>query len=215
MAHAVLFGSVLLGFALALCTAGGSNAPLSEVSEGVRDIEMRAESGDILFRRKSTFLSNTVLRFDTDGAFSHVGLVRRKGDDVRVIHTIPVSEGGLTEGIQLDTLRSYLQGSETVDYALFRVDDELRSAAMRSADEALNFYERQVPFDTEFRLDSPDRLYCTELVWRAYLQAGVVLLADLEANLTTVPMLPTGVLLPSALLVSPHLRLISMKRNSG
>jgi hypothetical protein len=176
---------------------------------------MRAQSGDLLFRRQSTLLSNAVLRFDTEGAFSHVGLVTRKGDDVRVIHTIPVSGDGFAEGIQLDTFASYLQGGGTIDWALLRVDEELRSVAMRSADEALRFYERKVPFDTEFRLDSTDRLYCTELIWRAYLQAGVALLADLPTHLTLVPMLPTGVLMPSALLASPHLRLISTRRNSG
>jgi hypothetical protein len=38
-----------------------------------------------------------------------------------------------------------------------------------------------VPFDHDFDSATPDRLYCTELVWRAYYSAGVELLPPGEA----------------------------------
>lgn len=217
--NAVLHLSLLAAAVSALCIVANadspSNSPLSKVRESIRGLETRAQSGDLLFRRQSTFLSNTVLRFDSGGTYSHVGLIRREGDDVWVIHTVPASGASFSGGVQLDTLRSYLEGPETAAYALFRPSEALRPAALRAADEALRFYERRIPFDTEFRIDSSDRLYCTELVWRAYLQSGVELLTDLPANLTAVPLSPSGILLPSALQLSPHLHLISSERNLG
>ena len=40
---------------------------------------------------------------------------------------------------------------------------------------ALAYVRRQVPFDTAFDLTDDDRLYCSELVYKAFLSAGVEL----------------------------------------
>jgi len=169
-------------------------------------------SGDILFRKQATFLSNTVLSFDKGGAYSHVGLIVQVDDAVLVVHSVPFSGGGSKDGVQIETMRAFLAGSETVDYAVFRVHPEHRAAALRAANEALLFYSRHIPFDTEFQFDSPDRLYCTELVWRAYLGSGLALLTDLPNSLTALPFLRTKVLLPSTLQRSPYLRSIVAER---
>lgn len=186
--------------------------PSSLDRSGTVDLELRVQSGDILFRRQATFLSNTVLRFDREGTFSHVGLIVRVNDAVRVVHTVPFSGNGFLDGVRIDTMRAFLEGSETVDYALFRVHPEHREAALRAADQALRFYSRHIPFDTEFQLDSSDRLYCTELVWRAYLESGLALLTDLPNSLTALPLLRSKVLLPSTLQNSPYLRSIVTER---
>lgn len=71
------------------------------------------------------------------------------------------------------------------------------AAARAAAREALGFARRAAPFDTEFSLHNGEKLYCTELVWRALSSAlrrdvvpvkarayarPVIRLSDLEAS---------------------------------
>lgn len=50
-----------------------------------------------------------------------------------------------------------------------RVDAIAKSAAKV----AKNYAKKATPFDSGFDLATADRVYCTELIWRAYLDAGV------------------------------------------
>jgi hypothetical protein len=58
---------------------------------------------------------------------------------------------------------------------VFRVEEASAPAAVggKAAAVAQQFWRDALPFDHAFDLATPERLYCTELVWRAYMAARV------------------------------------------
>ena len=70
---------------------------------------------------------------------------------------------------------------------------------------ALTYVRDALPFDDRFNLESADRMYCTELVWRAYLKAGIDLVDGVFVRVQT-PFGEGRYVLPSSLLNSRYLR---------
>ncbi len=58
---------------------------------------------------------------------------------------------------------------------IFRVADSSTAdgAGIQASTVADQFWRDALPFDHEFDLTTPQKLYCTELVWRAYMAAGI------------------------------------------
>ena len=80
-----------------------------------------------------------------------------------------------------------------------------RQYASLAASAACAYAREALSFDAGFDLDSEDRLYCTELVWRAYLQAGIDLVDSVFVRLET-PFGRGSFLTLSSLLKSRYLR---------
>ncbi|MDR3527942.1 MAG: YiiX/YebB-like N1pC/P60 family cysteine hydrolase [Rhizomicrobium sp.] len=92
----------------------------------------------------------------------HVGMVVTTGDDPFVVHASgnPAQTDAKVVRVRL---KEFARGAQRLD--VFRPNDA--AAALRAAQAADEFALRAVKFDTEFSLESRDRLYCTELIWRA------------------------------------------------
>lgn len=84
--------------------------------------------------------------------------------------------------------------------AVFRVVNANLSQMNKASEVAEGYANDGVPFDSEFDLRTTDRLFCTEMVWRAYRCAGIDLCKDAET------MHPH--LLPEDLLKSHELQLV-------
>jgi uncharacterized protein YycO len=72
--------------------------------------------------------------------------------------------------------------------AVYRLKDEHRQYASLAVQRA-ELYVGNVTFDIEFNLDTEDSMYCTELVWKAYLgenKNGIDLIAN-DFDFLTVP----------------------------
>lgn len=93
----------------------------------------------------------------------HVGMVvmGRDGQPM-VIHAAgdPTRSHATVRAV---SLAKFLEEAETA--AVFRMKD--RAAAPAAAAAAAGFARRRIPFDTDFSLKSRDRLYCSEMIWRA------------------------------------------------
>ena len=78
--------------------------------------------------------------------------------------------------MQREPLVDFLAPRKADGFAVYHVlpDDDLRARAAIQA--ALGYQARGVLFDRDFSLDTEDKMYCTELVWRVYLDAGLDLL---------------------------------------
>jgi hypothetical protein len=159
--------------------------------------ESNLAPGDVLFRRGRSLISRAVLAADSEGEYSHVGLVAIVAGRVWVLHATPPEEPDVKGGVIAEPLAAFLAPDQATAAALYRPrDSEAGPVAERTA---WGWVHRKVPFDNAFDLASADRLYCTELVWRAYRSAGV----DLEAGIPE----PRGrYLLPGRLMKSPQLQ---------
>ena len=159
-------------------------------------------SGDLVFRRGRSLVSDAVLAAEGGGEFTHVGLAAASEGRVWVLHALP-PEDGVKGGVIAEPLEAFLAPEKASTGALYRPRDG-RAAAV-AVEAAWKLVRGRVPFDDAFDLTTVDKLYCTELVWRAYLTAGV----DLESGIST----PRGkYLLPDRLEQSPQLKFIQTFR---
>lgn len=124
-----------------------------------------ARPGDVVFKADGGVWGRLADSFSDDGeGYGHVGIVSAAADGaLRVIHAggDPLSREGR---VQETPLTDFLGAAKIA--ALYRpvLAGEALDRALAFAGEAA---ARSAPFDSDFSLDTEDRLYCTELVWRA------------------------------------------------
>lgn len=111
--------------------------------------------GDVVFRRGGGVASRAVLLADAGGMYSHVGVVVDGG---RVVHSVP--EGG----VKIEALEAFFAPRAAHRGAVMRLDSVVTV-------KVAHFVGAE--FDHDYDLADSMRLYCTELVWRAFHNAGV------------------------------------------
>lgn len=159
------------------------------------------ESGDVVFRRGRSVVSQMVVAAQQQLPFSHVGIAVVSEQGVMVVHATP--DGPPPGLVVSDRIDEFLDADAASVAAVYRVDD---SAKARGASEAASRYANvPVPFDAAFDLRTADQLYCTELVWRAYLAVGVDLSGGVREDLA-IPLGHGPYLLPDTLLKGRQLR---------
>jgi hypothetical protein len=153
-------------------------------------------SGDILFLDGTSIRSRLVRLaegYSTD--YSHVGIIVLEDGVPFVVHADPAA--GMVIKQRLDIV---LSSGQFCGGALYRIKPN-HGAVIRAACATANLWaQEKLPFNSQFDLESRDRLYCTELVWRAYLSGGI----DLCDGMAT----KHRYLLPAQLLASPELRYV-------
>ncbi len=135
-------------------------------------------NGDLVFRLGRGIFSNFFKDIgDTSSPFSHVGIAYIENNSIFVIHT----EASELTGVGVakkERLSEFIGADNAKRYQFFRVagpDDFSMDIVLRTA---LKYVSDQVPFDTGFDLTDSDRLYCSELVYKAYKAAGVSLVEE-------------------------------------
>lgn len=158
-----------------------------------------ASPGDLIFREGNEAISDMVLTMD-DGHFSHVGLLAKKEDEWVVIHSTPSEVEGRIDGVVIDSIDFFISPQRSLHHAVYRV-----KATDGQREQAVRWAEAQV--GTHFSILGPEGIYCTTLVWKAWLDAGV----DLDPQFThmAIPLAQGDFLLPSGLLSSPKLTLLT------
>lgn len=131
------------------------------------------KSGDIIFIEGTSFRSS-VVRFLEFGHtdYSHVGLIFLQDGTPFVIHADPKRGRVIKERWD-----EFLSADRADGAAVFRVIGGSDSIALRVSQIAKQYLSDAVLFDDEFDLSTYKKLYCTELVWRAYLSVGIDLRA--------------------------------------
>lgn len=171
---------------------------------GVQDTA-QFRTGDLLFVRGTSWRSRVVLFLDGyiedyGDTFSHVGMVWRRDGRPYVIHTTPRSLLGAEDdgSVRVEPLRQFLSSPSISQAALYRVGVKDQRTADQAAAAARRYAARALPYDRLFDASTPNRLYCTELIWRAYRTAGLRVPAGFSAE-ASYPLLPSA-LSQSALL---------------
>lgn len=190
----------LLGWLVALggCLNAPAPAPApTSLPDGVHE---QLNEGDLVFRRGRDLMSRMVLAGESGSQFSHVGLLVRRDSTWMVLHALP-DEGVTPGGVRLDTLTTFIAPDKAATWAVFA--HPAVHASAKTIDTATYL---GIPFDATFVWSDASRLYCTELVVRAWSGMGVEV-AD-ELSFLTAPLLAEPVLAPDALLQLEGLRLV-------
>src|SRR4051812_28481122 len=148
--------------------------PTPKMAEWVAFAHRHIEEGDFLFRYGISYdfsgrITANVVSDVADSPFSHDAVAHWEGDTLFVYDTVPDPEG-----VRKIPFEYWVLDNAPHSFAIKRLRPEFRGhipAAMAFIDEA---YQRQVPFDSDLRLDD-ERFYCSELIEKAYRSAGLAL----------------------------------------
>ncbi|MCS6981199.1 MAG: YiiX/YebB-like N1pC/P60 family cysteine hydrolase [Flavobacteriales bacterium] len=127
-------------------------------------------NGDIILRRGHGFVSSVINElFHTGYNLSHCALLYNDKGKWKVIHSVS-SELSETDGVQSETLEKFVRESVPGSLIVVRL-----SQPNLDPEEPIKFakqyLERRIPFDNRFDLKDTSKIYCTELIYLAYLRA--------------------------------------------
>jgi len=125
-------------------------------------------NGDLVLRRGRSTESYAVFLADNNAEFTHVGIISIENKIPFVIHAVPHTN----KVIKKELLLTFLDKSNTSQFAIYRtsfgnIDKVVKEAEL--------FYQKKYEFDTEYNLDTDSKLYCTELIQKAFKNAGISL----------------------------------------
>lgn len=120
--------------------------------------------GDIILRKGNGPLSFHLMN-NTKESYSHCGIVVNEDGEWKVIHTIGGSAtDDSTDGIQLIDLDDFV--AHAADSMLFICRPIFTdSAGAKVAKSAYRHLDDGLPFDHAFSLFTPDKMYCSELLY--------------------------------------------------
>lgn len=148
------------------------------------------ESGDILLLGSWTCRGLVVRLAENGSCYAHVGIADVSDGEIWLIHADPSAHGTVRE-----PLRVFL-GENTVDAVKVLHANASPEQATKAVAFCRDAAARHIPFDDTFRYNEGDGYYCTELVLRAWSEAGVELLANVKSG---------DSIYPAELLDSPYL----------
>lgn len=130
-------------------------------------------SGDLVFRQGRGIFSGIFRNVgNVASPFSHVGILYIESKNIFVIHT----EASELTGVgfaKKEPLSKFISNRNAKSYKFYRVVGLDSSGINTMLKTALKYVRDKVPFDTEFNLKDSGKLYCTELVYKAYKTARI------------------------------------------
>ncbi len=152
--------------------------------------------GDVVLRMGGGATSHAVAAADRGGRYSHVGIVADSCGRPMIVHAVPGEPdfAGDIDRVKLDPPAKFFSSMMATCGAVRRQAN--RAVAHKAAVWALAAYRRGTAFDHDYDSADTSRLYCTELVARAYASAGLDI-AGPPTHEVNLPGLHTRCWLPS------------------
>lgn len=180
----------------------GSPPDAAATGSALRIAADQIKPGDLIFRRGGSFASRAVLTADKDSYYSHVGMIYQSERGTFVIHAVPGESFNEDELVKAEPLEAFLHESKAHAVTIRRLSNA--ELALEASRQAYSYVQNSVYFDADFDLDSSEKMYCTELVWRAYEAVDIDLVGSVFSQLS-IPFLAGDFILPSTILNSPLL----------
>jgi len=141
----------------------------STTQQPVNPDSLTLNNGDLILRRGRSIESYAVYLADRNRDYSHIGIVVFEHEKPFVVHAVPGESGHSPEKVIKESLLSFLSPEKASHFAVYRsffTPEELKKVAGK----ALGFFYQEIEFDNDYDLNSDHKLYCTELVLKAYRQ---------------------------------------------
>lgn len=166
--------------------------------------DLVVKNGDLVFRKGRSIASRVVLITDRASSYSHVGVIYMLNEIPYVIHTVPdESENGI-DYVKMEKLSVFFSSEKASRGSVFRLKEQYMNSAKLAALTAKSYFDDKIVFDDAFDLKSENKLYCTELVWKAYQKVGIDLIQG-KFDKLFLPFVKGFIILPSSLLNSFYL----------
>lgn len=123
------------------------------------------KTGDLVVRRGDDMTSYMLSKLNLkDKTYSHCGIAVIENGQTVVYHCIG-GEDNPDEKMKRETAQQWFSPANNHAFAVYRYDIA-DIAVQRLVEEVYLFYNRKVMFDMDFDLETDDRLYCSEMVYK-------------------------------------------------
>lgn len=189
---------------LIICTKDGERWVASSSYQPISIDAELLRPGDLIFRKGSSMVSNIVRLVDGGVVYTHVGIIAVIDGNLVVVHSVPAENRDQKDMVRIEALDDFIRPERASAIAVYRPKRELGDSVPQFAsDYALNKALQNTPFDAGFCLSDTNRLYCTELIWRAYLASGIDI-CDEQFDMLSISLGKGPYILPSRLVHSPY-----------
>ena len=131
--------------------------------------------GDLAFRCGRGVFSRAVTAAESDGIYSHVGILFKDGADWVVVHAVPGEKefAGDFDRVKAEPTGIFFSNARAKRGCLVHTGlrDSATVAKIKTA--ALGAARDSVRFDNNYNLADSAEVYCTEFIWRLYRSAGI------------------------------------------
>lgn len=133
-----------------------------------KNISEKIENGDLILRCGKSLESYTVLLADSSAKFSHIGIISIENQIPYVIHAVPWK----VNTIKKEKLNEFINYKVASTYAIYRT--KYNTTILKNVvNQANSFYQKKYTFDNSYDLTTNTKLYCTELILKAFKNAGI------------------------------------------
>lgn len=173
-----------------------------------KSIEKNLQEGDIVFRRGSSLISNTVMAADKCGTYSHCGIALNIDNNWCILHAVPGEPNakGEEDCVKIEPIAIFFQNTRAKHAAIkrFQLTSE-QKAIIRS--KGISIYNQHIPFDHDFNSQDTTSFYCTELIQYIFNKIDLDVCED-RIHHITLPFLSGDYLFPSDVEGNCHLKVI-------
>ncbi len=127
-------------------------------------------NGCILLRTGNDVISSMFAKFNLqDKTYSHCGIAFKENNQWYVYHSIG-GEDNPDEKLRRDTYQRFVSNAHNLGFGICNLQlNESQQNELRSV--VSSFYTQKIPFDMQFDLSTDQRLYCAEMVYKAFHKA--------------------------------------------
>jgi hypothetical protein len=125
------------------------------------------QPGDLLVRLGDDFISDRIRYLsEKDHSYSHAGIVVFHNNKKMVCHNYPDDFVPGADTVRYDAIDSFLNTKTNLKCALYRYDIS-DSEKLNLETELRKFHNAKVHFDKVYDLRTDDKLYCSEMIYKA------------------------------------------------
>ena len=199
--HHIICFTVLLAAIVTNGCSHGDETPLNVPLEQLKN-------GDLALRCGTSLESHVVVGVNGEnGPYSHIGIVVEVDGEWFVAHAVPgENERGEPEYVKMDPIMVYYGRDRAKLGCIMRVTDDT-TACRQATDYALWAVGAKKVFDNSYDMDDTTQLYCTEMVQRAYLHAGIDLAEDRHTQVVAA-LMPGTYVFPCDIAANRSLRVV-------
>lgn len=134
-------------------------------------IQSQIETGDLILSSGESFKSRIVKVFENKSNnsidYSHIGVFVRDKDSIYIMHMSVDANC-----IKKENLKQFILNNEVIAYDIYQMK-EANAHKNQLKNIIDSIYSLQKPFDNFFDINSEDTYYCTELIYKSFLQADI------------------------------------------
>jgi hypothetical protein len=147
------------------------NAALAFIQ--INNAQRSVQSGDLILRTGRDYTSEVMRELSRhDKTYSHCGIASIENDSVFVYHAIG-GEWNPDQKLRRDLFAVFCNPYESRGFGIYRYpfNEEQKKEILQNAHK---FYKDETMFDMQFNLETDDRMYCSEFVYKAIKPALVL-----------------------------------------